>query len=187
MASRTKLGLLLLMLLTGCTSHQVTQHTAAPAAPYTTLQVRVQFDTPEHAAYLAAQLVRLLARHGVNATIAPADARPGITPLATSALLQLHLTDAWTDTFISTRQMPRRSLTQMRGRIPRESPRFSTQAELVDRQSGDTLWQADTITAGAWYSDFTTNADSLVARLVKQLTAQGLMQTELFNPAMSMQ
>ena len=63
----------------------------------------------------------------------------------------------------------------MRGRIPRESPRFSTQAVLVDRQSGDTLWQADTITAGAWYSDFTTNADSLVARLVKQLTAQGLI------------
>jgi len=173
----TGLLALLAVLLAGCTTHQLQPQTLKPVAalPYSALQVQVQFDDPAHTAYLAAQLVNGLARHGVTATIVSADARPGVTPLATPALLQLHLTDAWTETFISTRQMPRRALTQMRGRIPRESPRFSTQAVLVDRQHGETVWQLDTLTAGPWYSDFTTNADSLVNRLLKELVARGLI------------
>ena len=177
MASITKLGpLLLLLLLAGCASHELTQDTLAPvtAAPYSSLQVQVRFDTPAHTDYLATRLVSDLARHGVSADIAPDDRSvkaPGNPP----ALLQLRLTDAWTETFISTRHMPRRALTQMRGRIPRESPRFSTEALLVDQQTGETVWQLATQTAGPWYSDFNANADSLIARLLKELAAQGLI------------
>jgi len=178
MASMAKPGaLLILLLLAGCASHQLSQQTLAPttAAPYSSLRVRVQFDTPEHADYLANQLAAVLGRHGVTAEIVPNDSTqnpPGKTP----ALLQLRLTDAWTDTFISTRHMPRRSLTQMRGRIPRESPRFSTEAILIDLDSGATVWQLTTQTAGPWYSHFDANADSLVARLVKELADQGLIR-----------
>lgn len=177
MALMAKSGvLLILLLLAGCTSHQLSQQTLASttAAPYSSLRVQVQFDTPAHADYLANQLVVVLARHGVAADIVPNDSTqnpPGNPP----ALLQLRLTDAWTETFISTRHMPRRSLTQMRGRIPRESPRFSTEAILIDLDSGATVWQLETLTAGPWYSHFDANADSLVARLVKELAAQGLI------------
>ena len=177
MVSITKLGpLVLLLLLAGCASHQLSQQNLAPvtAAPYSSLRVQVQFDTPAHADYLANQLVAVLVRHGVAADIVPNDRSvkaPGNPP----ALLQLRLTDAWTETFISTRHMPRRSLTQMRGRIPRESPRFSTEAILIDLDSGATVWQLATQTAGPWYSHFDANADSLVARLVKELAAQGLI------------
>jgi len=178
MASITKLGpLVLLLLLAGCASHELSQQNPAPAtaAPYSSLRVRVQFDTPEHADYLANQLVAVLARHGVAADIVPDDRSvklPGNPP----ALLHLRLTDAWTETFISTRHMPRRALTQMRGRIPRESPRFSTEVLLVDQQTGETLWQLETQTAGPWYSDFNANADSLVNRLLKELADQGLIR-----------
>ncbi len=177
MALMAKLGpLVLLLLLAGCASHELSQQNLAPAtaAPYSSLRVQVQFDTPEHADYLANQLVAVLARHGVAADIVPNDSTqnpPGNPP----ALLQLRLTDAWTETFISTRHMPRRSLTQMRGRIPRESPRFSTEALLVDQQTDETVWQLTTQTAGPWYSHFDANADSLVARLLKELAAQGLI------------
>ena len=177
MASITKLGpLLLLMVLAGCASHELTQQTRAPvtAAPYSSLRVQVQFDTPAHTDYLANRLMSDLARHGVAADIVPNDSSV-ITPGNPPALLQLRLVDAWTETFISTRHMPRRSLTQMRGRIPRESPRFSTEVLLVDRQTGETVWQLATQTAGPWYSDFNANADSLVARLLKELVAQGLI------------
>lgn len=172
MASITKLGPLLLMLLAGCASHELTQQTHAPvtAAPYSSLQVQVQFDTPAHTDYLASRLVSNLARHGVAADIAPGD-----RSVKTPALLQLRLTEVWTETVISTRHMPRRSLTQMRGRIPRESPRFSTKVILVDQQTGETVWQLMTQTAGPWYSDFDANAASLVNRLLKELVAQGLI------------
>jgi threonine aldolase len=168
---------LLALLLAGCTTNQLSQQTLNPVAamPYSNLQVQVQFDNPAHTTYLANQLVTRLAKHGITATILPPDAKPVTVRGDSQAVLRLRLTGAWTDTVITTRQMPRRSLTQMRGRIPRESPRFSSQAVLVDRQTGDTVWQLETLTAGAWYSDFTTNADSLVARLVQQLAAQGLI------------
>ena len=178
MASITKLGpLVLLLLLAGCASHQLSQQNLAPvtAAPYSSLRVQVQFDTPAHADYLANQLVAVLVRHGVAADIVPND-RSVNTSSNPPALLQLRLTDAWTETFISPRHMPRRSLTQMRGRIPRESPRFSTEALLVDQQTGETVWQLTTQTAGPWYSDFNANADSLVNRLLKELLAQGLIR-----------
>jgi len=168
---------LLGLLLIGCTQHQLTQQTLQPVSttPYATLQVQVQFDSPAHSEYLATRLVTRLAQHGVSATILPAEADPQAGKGGSPAILQLHLTETWTETFISTRQMPRRSLTQMRGRIPRESPRFTTDTKLVDAHSGQTVWQLQTISAAPWYDDFNASADSLANRLTQQLITQGLV------------
>lgn len=183
MSSRVKLVLQLSALLSGiglagCASHQVTEKSATPTpvTPFQTLQVQVNFATPAQSDYLATQLVNELAKYDVSATVlnspdAAAMAKPGLY----SALLQLTLTGTWTETFISHRQKHRRSLTQMRGRIPRESPRFRSEAMLQDTQTGKTVWQSETVTAGPWYSDFNTNARSLAKRIVRQLQQQGLI------------
>ena len=164
----------MLLLLTGCSTNQFQQQMFNPvtAQPYSELQVQVQFNQPEHSAYLARQLVTRLQKQGVNASILSPKATAGDN---VQALLQLNLTEAWTDTVITTRHMPRRSLTQMRGRIPRESPRFNSTARLVDLASGHTVWQVEIHTAGAWYTAFPTQANTLAARLTTQLDRQGLI------------
>lgn len=168
---------LLGLLLSGCTHHVLTRQSLQPvsAIPYATLQVQVQFDSPAHSEYLATRLVTVLAHHGVTATILPPDATPPTRESHSQAVLQLRLTQAWFDTFISTRTMPRRSLTQMRGRIPRESPRFCSETSLVDLSTGQTVWQLDIRSEVPWYADFNASADSLVNRLMSQLTSQGLI------------
>jgi hypothetical protein len=169
---------LLVGLLAGCTSHEFTQLKLDPVAaiPYSELQVQVQFDNPTHTEYLANRLAMALAEYGVTATVLPPAAKPDMVGDSAPAVLQLRLTDTWTDTVITTRHKHRRSLTQMRGRIPRESPRFTTETVLVDRPSSNTVWQLRSYTAGAWYSDFETNADSLAAKLTQQLAKQGLIE-----------
>jgi hypothetical protein len=37
------------------------------------------------------------------------------------------------------------------------------------------VWQSETVTAGAWYSDFNTLARSLAKKLFRQLSQQGLI------------
>ena len=174
----SKLGLLLLSgLMLGCASHQVTEKPLTPSAvtPFESMQVQVKFATPAHSDYLAAQLVDQLNRRGVKASRVT-SAEPAATPVnANAALLQLTLTGTWTETFISHRQKTRRSLTQMRGRIPRESPRFRSDLVVVNLQTGKTVWQTETVTAGAWYTDFNTMARSLAARLGRELDKQGLL------------
>lgn len=165
-------------LLGGCTTNQLGPQTHHPVATqsYSDLQVQVRFDHPDHSAYLANQLVSRLARHGVNARVLPPQAKTPTPADNAQAILQLQLTEAWTETFISTRRKHRYSLTQMRGRIPRESPRFHTAVRLVDLSSGTAVWQVDILTAGAWYSEFQTNADALAAKITKQLAREGLIQ-----------
>ena len=176
------LGMLLLnSLLAGCASHQVTDKplTPTPVTSFEAMQLQVNFATPAQSDYLAAQLVNELARHGVNAMVVTTDATPTATsnrnPKQNLALLHLTLTDTWTETFISHRYKHRRSLTQMRGRIERESPRFRSEVVLRDMQSGSTVWQSETVTAGPWYSDFNANARSLARKLVHQLQQQDLI------------
>jgi len=116
-------GYLLLgvLLAGGCTINEFSQQSLHPVAagPYSALQVQVSFDTPAHSTYLAKQLVAQLQKQGITARIVPPDATPSRAQGRSPALLQLRLTDAWTDTVITVRTMPRRSLTQMRGHIPR--------------------------------------------------------------------
>jgi threonine aldolase len=173
-------GCLLLgvLLAGGCTINEFSQQSLHPVAavPYSDLQVQVSFDTPAHSTYLAQQLVARLEKRGISARLVPPDTNSLRAQGGSQALLQLHLTDAWTETFISTRTMPRRSLTQMRGRILRESPRFDTEVRLVDLSAGNTVWQADLLTAGAWYTEFHTNADALATTITKQLTRDGLIK-----------
>lgn len=169
--------LLLTGLLAGCTSHQLAQTPVAPmhASPFQAIQVQVNFSTPAQSDYLATQLVNELAKHEVHATVMKPDATTTRIPGDNAALLQLTLTGSWTETFISHRHKPRRSLTQMRGRIPRESPRFRSEVMLRDLQSGQPVWQSEAVTAGPWYSDFNANARSLAKKLVRQLEQQGLI------------
>ena len=166
------------LLSSGCTINEFSQQSLHPVAarPYTDLQVQVRFDTPAHGTYLTKQLVAQLEKQGIKTRIAPPAPKPPNAQGRSQATLQLHLTDAWTETFISTRTMPRRSLTQMRGRIPRESPRFDTEVRLVDLSANKTVWHADIVTAGAWYSEFHTNADALATTIIKQLTRDGLIK-----------
>jgi hypothetical protein len=65
----------------------------------------------------------------------------------------------------------------MRGRIPRESPRFRSDTVLIDLHTGESRWQQQTVTAGAWYSDFQTIARSLAKKLVQRLHREGLIAT----------
>lgn len=176
MAARLKLALLLTGILAGCASHQVTQKPATPASlsVFDAMQVQVNFATPAHSDYLAGQLVEELGKHGISASVLDAESRPG-APNANAGLLQLTLTGSWTETFISHRRKHRQSLTQMRGRIPRESPRFRSDLVLRDGQTGQTVWQMEAVTAGAWYADFNTLARSLAKKLVRQLRQQGLL------------
>jgi len=169
--------LLLTGLLTGCTSNQLTQTPVAPthASPFQAIQVQVNFSIPAHSAYLATQLVNELAKHEVHAMVMKPNATTTRMPDDNAALLQLTLTGTWTETFISHRHKHRRSLTQMRGRIPRESPRFRSEVMLRDLQTGRTVWQMEAVTAGPWYSDFNANARSLAKKLVRQLSQQGLI------------
>ena len=173
----TGLLALLAMLLAGCSTNQLKQETLKPvtALPYSALLVQVQFADPAHSAYLAGQLGKRLATQGVRSNILLSGASPATAQDKAQALLQLRLTEAWTDTVITTRHMPRRSLTQMRGRIPRESDRFNSTARLVDLASGETVWQTDIHTAAAWYTEFPTQADALAAKLTQQLQRQGLI------------
>ena len=170
--------LLGVLLAGGCTINEFSQQSLHPvgARPYTDLQVQVSFDTPAHSTYLARQLVARLEKQGISARIVPADTNSLRAQGRSQALLQLRLTDAWTDTVITIRTKHRRSLTQMRGHIPRESPRFDTAIRLLDLSAAKTVWQADIYTAGAWYSEFDTNADSLATTITKQLTRDGLIQ-----------
>ena len=182
MSSRVKLVLQLSALLSGiglagCASHQVTEKSATltPLTPFQAMQVQVNFATPAHSDYLANQLVKELGKYGISATIRSPDSKATIQPDHNTALLQLTLTGSWTETFISHRRKHRQSLTQMRGRIPRESPRFRSDVLLRDLQTNAIVWQSETVTAGPWYSDFNTNARSLAARLARQLSQQGLI------------
>ena len=63
----------------------------------------------------------------------------------------------------------------MRGRIPRESPRFRSEVKLQDLQTGETVWQSEIVSAGQWYFDFNDMARSLAKRLVQQLQREGLI------------
>ena len=166
------------LLTGGCTINEFSQQSLHPVAarPYSDLQVQVKFDTPAHSTYLARQLVARLEKQGISARIVPADTNSLRAQGRSQALLQLRLTDAWTDTVITIRTKHRRSLTQMRGHIPRESPRFDTSVRLLDLSADKTVWQVDIVTAGAWYSEFHTNADSLATTITKQLTRDGLIQ-----------
>ena len=179
MSSKLKLVLLLSGLLAGCASHQIKEKSPAPTpvTPFQAVQVQVTFATPAHSDYLATQLVNQLTKHGVNATVLTSADAKATRPGPNSALLQLTLTGTWTETFISHRYKHRRSLTQMRGRIPRESPRFRSDTVLIDLQTGESRWQRQTVTAGAWYSDFQTIARSLAKKLVQQLHREGLIAT----------
>ena len=173
----TKLGLLLLAsILAGCASHQVTEQPATqhPVTPFATMQVQVKFATPEHSDYLAGQLVDQLRKRGVEATALKTSEAPTRQD-SNSGLLELTLTDTWTETFISHRRKHRQSLTQMRGRIERESPRFSSDVVLRDLESNAIIWQSETVTAGAWYTDFNTMARSLATRLARKLNQQNLI------------
>lgn len=177
MLSSAKLVLLSSVLLAGCASHQVTQQAVAPkpVTSFEAIQVQVNFATPAHSDYLANQLVNQLGKYGINATVLSTQGKASSIPGANSALLQLTLTGSWTETFISRRTKHRRSLTQTRGRIPRESPRFSSDVLLQDLHTGETVWQLETVTAGAWYSDFNDMARSLASRLTRQLQKKGLI------------
>lgn len=177
MASSLKLVLLLTGLLAGCASHQLTQTPVTPthATPFQAMQVQVDFATPAQSAYLATQLVNELAKHEVRATLMEPDTAASRMSGDNPALLRLSLTDTWTETFISHRRKHRRSLTQMRGRIERESPRFRSEVVLRDLQTNQTVWQSETVTAGPWYSDFNANARSLARKIVRQLEQQGLI------------
>ena len=177
MASHRKLVLLLTGLLAGCSSNQLTQTPIAPthASPFQAIQVQVNFATPAQSDYLATQLVNELAKHEVHATVMKPDSAASRIAGDNPALLQVTLTGTWTETFISRRTKHRRSLTQTRGHIPRESPRFRSEVMLRDLQTGQTVWQSEAVTAGPWYSDFNANARSLAKKLVRQLEQQGLI------------
>jgi hypothetical protein len=148
--------------------------TPNPVVPFQAMQVQVNFAIPAHSDYLADQLVMELGKYGIRASVLNTGSRPG-PPKANAGVLQLTLTGSWTETFISHRQKTRRSLTQMRGRIPRESPRFRSDLVLRDGQTGQTVWQMEVVTEGAWYADFNTLARSLAKKLVRQLSQQGLI------------
>ena len=135
----------------------------------------MNFASPAQSDYLATQLVNELAKHEVRAAVIKPDTAATRIPGDNPALLQLSLTDTWTETFISHRRKHRRSLTQMRGRIERESPRFRSEVMLRDLQSGKTVWQSEAVTTGPWYSDFNANARSLAKKIVRQLAQQGLI------------
>lgn len=177
MATNIKLVLLLSAILAGCASHQVTEQTLAPTrvTPFATMQVQVQFATEAQSDYLAKQLVDQLNQRGINANLLNPAASGASKPAGNTGLLQLTLTGSWTETFISHRRKHRQSLTQMRGRIPRESPRFRSDLVLRDRQTNEIVWQSETVTAGAWYADFNTMARSLATKLTRQLQQQGLI------------
>ncbi len=177
MATNIKVVLLLSAVLAGCATHQVTEQTAAPTSvtPFTTMQVQVKFATEAHSDYLANQLVEQLNKHGINASVLNPAQGGATKPAGNTGLLQLTLTGSWTETFISRRTKHRRSLTQTRGRIPRESPRFRSDLVVVNRQSNEIVWQSETVTAGAWYADFNTMARSLATKLTRQLQQQGLI------------
>ena len=177
MLSSAKLVLLSSVLLAGCASHQVTQQAVAPkpVAPFEAIQVQVNFATPAHSDYLSSQLIKQLAKYGVEATPSPSQDQAKQVPGSGSGLLQLTLTGSWTETFISHRVKPRRSLTQMRGRIERESPRFRSDVLLQDLHTGETVWQSEITTAGQWYFDFNDMARSLASRLTRQLHNKGLI------------
>lgn len=180
MASRLILLSLLSGLLFACATHQVTQKplSATPNTSFNTLQVQVDFATPAHTDYLSSQLVKQLAKYGVEATPLPREDQAKEVRGSGSGLLHVTLTGTWTETFISRRTKHRRSLTQTRGRIPRESPRFRSDVVLVNLQTNETVWQSETTTAGAWYSNFNDMARSLAARLTRQLKQDGLIGSE---------
>lgn len=179
MLSSAKLVLLSSLFLAGCASHQVTQQAVAPepVTPFNALQVQVDFATPAQSEYLANQLVSQLRHYGVRASLVT-DEVSDRASFADTALLQVTLNDSWTETFISRVTKHRRSLTQMRGRVPRESPRFSSEILLQDLATGKTIWQLKIVTAGSWYSDFNTIARSLAVRITRQLKQKGLIGTE---------
>ena len=183
MASRLILLLLLSGLLFACATHQVTETSVQTSGKttFSTLHVWVNFATPAQSEYLANQLVSHLHHYGVRASLVT-DEVTDRASLRDTALLHVTLTASWTDTVITHRHKHRRSLTQMRGRIPRESPRFRSEILLQDLSTGKTVWQSNAVTAGAWYSDFNTMARSLAARLTRQLKQEALIGSKI-DPA----
>jgi hypothetical protein len=63
----------------------------------------------------------------------------------------------------------RASLTQMRGRKKDERTVITFRATFIDQASGQTMFQADYVAEGQWYSDSTTVAAALAGSLSKRL------------------
>jgi hypothetical protein len=169
---RERVGLwCLVLLLTGCTSAELTRLTVDEATDkyYRYIFLNVDLSNSTDTAYLANRLINRLEAYDLqikSSTLTQPAQDHDVPP---AALLKVEELGRRIEAGEHRRTYGRTSLTQMRGRKKHERPVITLRAILVDAQSGQTLFQADYNTEGPWHADSTTVVAALADTLLDQL------------------
>ena len=90
-------------------------------------------------------------------------------------MLRIEEVDRRLETVEYHRRYGRTSLTQMRGRKSRDVPVITLRAMLIDLEADKTVYQADYVAQGPWYTDSATLVASAVHAIARQLEHDGFI------------
>ena len=159
------------ILASSCTSVELEQLSVDETAEthYRKIYLDVDLSESDDASQLTDSFIRKLSKYDLQVIDLDQQQSAEIKDKQGTALLRVDELDRHLKPGEHRQRYGRASLTQMRGRKKDERTVITFRATFIDQSSGQTMFQADYVAEGQWYSDSTTVASALAGSLSKRL------------------
>jgi hypothetical protein len=166
------------ILVSGCTSVELAEHSVGETAEayYQHINLDVDLSNTVDTAQLTDILIKKLSRYDLQVVDLKQQQLAGINDARGTALLKVDELERRLKPGEHHQRYGRSSLTQMRGRKKDERTVIAFRVTFIDQVSGHTMFQADYVAEGQWYSDSTTVVAALAGPLSKRLEYMGFIK-----------
>ena len=159
------------ILASSCTSVELAQLSVDESAEayYRHIYLDVDLSESEDTAQLIDRFISKLSRYDLQVIDLNHQQSAEINGRQGTALLRVDELERYLKPGEHRQRYGRASLTQMRGRKKDERTVITFRVTFIDQPSGQTMFQADYVAEGQWYSDSATVASALAGSLSKRL------------------
>lgn len=167
----------LVLLASGCASAELMNRNVyeLPAKNFLYIHANVVVSVDSESVGLNKKILKVLDPYNMKVTLSTQSHHELVLDEAATALLRIEEVDRRLETVEYHRRYGRTSLTQMRGRKSRDVPVITLRAMLIDLEADKTVYQADYVAQGPWYTDSATLVASAVHAIARQLEHDGFI------------